>query len=533
MADKKSTGGSGRYSPEIERLQREAQADGFPITVDGFDGPETKAALEKYRVQKQEKMRRDAEQATASQAAAAKEAEARAETERTRAEALKAEASIKKAEADRVEAERKEREDREKREYEAREAGIKAERDATAAKVKAEREATERNIKTGLTVAFPVAGALLGHKIASGITKADHASIEARKANLATIAKETDKAAKSFVAAKGAAKTALKKQLLGSVAAADKLQLTRTKGPLGWQIAGLFLVEGAFSRFVAAPQVDNPIAKEALLQVSSASFFAASSLMGERAIANRTPTVQPAAKDLASIERARTLTAPAGKAAQTVTGNVYKQALQATAPTKATEAALKKAGGSFFGRLLPAVSVVAAVAAIATAAKAGGAKEAIKTAAQIVDPTNGAAGRAIEAVAGGNDSPLKAMAKEQAAARAAAVPSIITVSEVIARDMAAGAMHNGQGELMSRVANSGLDNYYAGARPEVFERRAPVQEMAGQAAREANGRVAADPKMDAVPTPPPQVPVASGGPRGFQNEKNQIAAQLAKRALGQ
>lgn len=526
---------AGRYSPEIERLQREAAADGFPITVDGKDGPETKAALEQYRKQKAERNRLEAERATAAQQATGKEAEARAAAEHAKAEALKAEAAIKKAEADRVEAERREREDREKREHAAIEKKAQDERDAAAAQVKAERDAKERNIKTAMTVAFPVVGALIGHKIASGITKADHASIEARKINLATIARETEKTAKSFVTAKGAAKTALKKQLVGAVAAADRLQLTKTKGPLGWQIAGLFLAEGAFSRFVAAPQVDNPIAKEALLQVSSASFFAASSLMGERAIANRTPTVQPVAKDLASIEKARTLTAPTGKAAQTVTGNVYKQALQVTAPTKATEAALKKAGGTFFGRLMPAVGVVAAVAAIASAAKAGGAKEAIKTAAQIVDPTGGAAGRAIEAVAGGDESPLKVMAKEQAAARAApATPNIITVSEAIARDMAAGAMHQGQADHMERVANAGLDNFYAGARPEVFEQRAPVQEMAGQAAREANGRSGAvDPKMDSVPTPPPQVPVASGGPRGFQNEKNQLAAQLAKRALGQ
>ena len=49
MADKKTAAKSGNYSEDIATIQREMLRDGFPVTVDGIDGPETKRIIESLK----------------------------------------------------------------------------------------------------------------------------------------------------------------------------------------------------------------------------------------------------------------------------------------------------------------------------------------------------------------------------------------------------------------------------------------------------------------------------------------------------
>lgn len=455
----------------LRQQQQKAVDEGFLMPVDGIDGPQTREMFAKYREWKAEKVRAEA---AASQA----DARAKAETAAAEAEKSKAAAALAAAEAEKTKAAA---------------AAAKAESDRLAAAEKSAADERQQAIKTGMTVAFPLAGAAVGHKIATAVTAKDAASIAARAKNLSTIAKDVEKQIKTFEKAKGGAKTLAKKGLVGSVAAADKLQLTRTKGPMAAIIAGMLVAEGAFSRFVAAPQVSNEVAKEALLQASSASLFAATTLLGERALARATPIAGPAAKDLAALEKARAVTAPA----KTVAGNLEKRALQLTAPAKKGAAP----AGGLLGKLAVGVGVVTAVAAIVQSARAEGTSGALTTAAKMVDPT-GLVAKLTEKT---EEPSIRDLARQQAEAREGGrleqVPDTVTAH--IADDVRSGLTPPGQGELMRRVANAGLDNFYAGPRPAEFDRRASTLALAGVAAREVNARPSPEPQMDAIPAPPP------------------------------
>lgn len=452
----------------LRRLQEQAVSEGFLMPVDGIDGPQTREMFAKYREWKAEKARSEAAATEATAKAKREEAAAEAERARVETERVKAE-----AEKERIAGEAQKRKD-----------------EAAAEKVRQAGEERQQAIKTGLNIAFPLAGAAIGHKIASSVKATEAASVASRAANLAKLAKDVDKSLKAFEKGKGAAKTIAKKQLIGSVATADKLALTKTKGPWAALIAGMLVAEGGFSRFVAAPNVKNEVAKEALMQASSASLFAATTLLGERGLARALPTSGPNAAHLASIEKARALTAPA----KTVGGNLTKQALQLTAPAKKGP----KGGPGLLGKLALGVGVVAGVAAIVQSARAEGAAGALKTAAKMIDPTG-----LVEKI--DNERSIADLAKEQAQARDAGrlepVPNSVTAH--IAEDVATGVTPAGQGELMRRVANAGLDNFYAGPRPAEFERRASSLALAGVAAREASGKPETRPEMKTIPTPPP------------------------------
>lgn len=461
---------------------------------DGGLSRSEKGRLEALRKERQgEQSRVDAAEAReATERAAERDAKSKADADRAAAEKTEAEAKIK-AEAARVETERIKAETEAKR-LEA-EGKKRADEAVEADKRRADAD-RQQAIKTGLNIAFPLAGAFVGHKVANSVAAKEAVSVAARAGNLAVLAKDVDKTLKTFDKARGAAKTVAKKSLAGSVAAADKLALTRTKGPWAGIIAGMLVAEGAFSRFVAAPNVENPVAKEALMQASSASLFAATTLLGERGLARSLPTAGPNAAHLASIEKARAITAPA----KTVGGNLTKQALQLTAPAK-KGAAVPKGGGGLLGRLALGVGVVAAVASVVQTARAEGAGGALKAVAKIVDPTG-----LVEKYA---DTPpeksIQDLAREQAEARNGGrlepVPNSVTAH--IADDVRTGLTPPGQGELMRRVANAGLDNFYAGPRPAEFERRADALAMAGVAAREANTRQEVRPHMESVPQPSP------------------------------
>lgn len=161
----------------------------------------------------------------------------------------------------------------------------------------------QRAIKLGINVGAPVVGMTGGALLAKGIEKRHAATMGVRAAQAKALGAEARKLLKR-VPSSGAASPLIKSKLGAIAATASKLNLSRIKGPLGLTTAGLLLAEGAFSRFVLANQVQSEQGKEALRAVGTASAFAATSLIGKRLVANATPKVLPAARDLAAISTA-------------------------------------------------------------------------------------------------------------------------------------------------------------------------------------------------------------------------------------
>ena len=84
--------------------------------------------------------------------------------------------------------------------------------------------------------------------------------------------------------------------------------LTKSRGPSGLAVAAILAMEGAFSRFVLAPKArkdGNETAAEALSATGTVAAFAATGLLGSRAIHNATLTHLPDAKHAATIEKGR------------------------------------------------------------------------------------------------------------------------------------------------------------------------------------------------------------------------------------
>jgi len=169
--------------------------------------------------------------------------------------------------------------------------------DAALAKTKAARAGIDRAISVGVNVGLPLAGMALGKRMAKGIELRHLRTLRADNRQLAGLADS----ARKVRGGKNAATT-----LAGIVAAADKLKLGgRMKGPLGLTSAAVLLGEGALSRFVIAPKVENEAAREVLSAVGTASAFAATSLVGSRMVANATPRMISSAAHLAVIDGAR------------------------------------------------------------------------------------------------------------------------------------------------------------------------------------------------------------------------------------
>lgn len=190
----------------------------------------------------------------------------------------------------------------------------KAEIAARAARDKRAGSPSERAWKLGINIGAPVLGMYAGHKIAGRIGRMHGARIAEQNAQLAQLTKGIGplltKAASKQVTGPS---IAAKQQLRGIVATAAKMKLGRAAGPLGLVTAGSLLAEGYYARSVLAPQAGNATGKEALRAVGTASFFAASAVVGERLLANRTIAKMPASAALAQIKAAEGLV---GKAAR-------------------------------------------------------------------------------------------------------------------------------------------------------------------------------------------------------------------------
>jgi hypothetical protein len=259
-------------------------------------------------------------------------AKAKADAERTRQEAAKFDAETRRTQAEAEVGRVKAAADKERRADEAAAEQRKHQREVESKG----KSWGERGYQTVISVGAPVAGIAVGHKVAKALEARHVAHIASTKTQMSSLGSKARELMKPAVV-KSMQPRVHAAQVAGVVSAADKLKLTKVKGPLGLVPAALLLGEGMFSRYVLANQVESEGAKEALRAVGTASVFAATNLVGERAVHNATLKIMPAATDVASIQAVRKL---AGK--QTVAAAVGPTATEkaiAALPSKAKFAA--------------------------------------------------------------------------------------------------------------------------------------------------------------------------------------------------
>jgi hypothetical protein len=241
-----------------------------------------------------------------------------------------------------------------------REGAERAERTATAERQAAERkaeadraqESRERTYQIAISAGSAVAGMAIGHAGAH-VIKASHAKHVAETAKPARDLARQATPLLTNITKRGPSPLAIDK-LAALVKTADRMKIGRIAGPVGVATAGLLLAEGAFSRFVLAPQIENKTGQEAARAVGTASLFAATSIVGARMLQNAMPKSLPAAAPVATIETAR---------------NVVNRAAPGAIPLSAAQKLAASAGSllKLASRAAPAVTLaVAATAAVAS-----------------------------------------------------------------------------------------------------------------------------------------------------------------------
>lgn len=322
--------------------QRLKDAGHYKGPVDGVDGPGTRDARAAYQ--------------RASEMAGANKAQA--EAQKADAEARSAEARVK---------------------------AIEAEAKAAKQKSDAENAGVNRATQVAMNVGAAAAGVGIGHAVAARIEKRQSATMEARAAQAKAVGAEARKVIGKGVKPKAAGAGQVAK-LQGVVAAANKLDIGKVKGPKGLAAAGVLLAEAAISRFVVAPQLENETAREAVNSVATLGVFGATTILGERAIANATPKNLPSGKDLVAIEQARAIV----DAKDTPKIEPEKAKAPKTPKAKALPkpSAMSKitqgAGQIAKGAAKYALPIVAGVVGATTFAKTGSAAEAGKAAGDVV-----------------------------------------------------------------------------------------------------------------------------------------------------
>lgn len=540
----KTTSRSGAYSEDIATVQREMLRDGFPVTVDGIDGPETKRIIEAYRQARADKQRQEAERAKADAATKAAEAAATAEREKAEAEKVKAQAALEKQKGDAAEAARKEREDREKREFERQETEAKRQADAR-----------KRLVETAANVVAVGTGIAAGSQIAKSIDSKDRKARSAEAKELDKIGGEVEKSMKALPKSRAKAAVAGNEaRVRGGVKAADRIlkpSALKLAGRLGLVKGGALITEGLYLRSGVAPTIESEEGRTAVQETGTAIAFA-----GTTTIANQLTnlaTIEPAdGKALARIESGKAFVAARDAGATTA-----EAAKAATAVANGEAKALATAAGKIAKKAIPFLGVLAGIGALVSTARAQGFVAAAREAVDLLDPTNGLAGKAIDAATGGNEpSSLKDLAKQQAAERktqqtgTAVVPTesagphtqelsaeapLQAPSGIIIDAGARGILDQRQAALMSEVARD-FDGYYGGPMPAEQVRREAALGAANEGAHQVATSLSNRDGTSMPSTPARDVSPAtldSGNHlKGFQNPQNQLAAQLARASKG-
>jgi hypothetical protein len=345
---------------EIKARQQTLRDAGFDVAIDGVEGDSTRKAWETYQ----------SSQARVDQARAAAEgAKATAEAERARseAEAIRARAELARQESD---AKKRIDEAAEKQRAFDRELQDRADKEA--------REAREGLRKAGINAAALGAGLYGGLVYAKQIDAHRTTAVNAAAPKLATLAKETRTVIKQYEAGKNVPAAA--KKLRGIVNAADKAKFT-ARAPLGIGPAFVLAVEGAISRYIIAPQFEDPTAREAFQALGTTSAVAATTIIGKGAVNVATPSAPVNGRDLAAIESARTIADAEAKAVRAKTVIPRGPRSTIAAALNKAKPGVKLAGGA--GALAiagPAVVALTAYDSTKSAALAEGAGEGAATA---------------------------------------------------------------------------------------------------------------------------------------------------------
>jgi len=338
----------------------------------------------------------------------------RARADSKKADAKRAEAEARRAESEssarRAEAEARALEARVKAEAEgARIAAERSKQEAAdaLAKQRADNKADSQGIRAAAQTAAIVVGLYAGHKLAHGIDVRHQATVAAQNPQIKGLG---DRIGRSKPGA----------HLKSAAKAADKLRLTKTRGPLGLGFAVALVAEAAVARTVVSPGLDDaPWAQAATDAVATGSTIAAISMVGQAAINRATPAAVPDAVAMANIESARNgevafkaekvkpetpadqpkkkakAPKPIGPPAPGSTEALRLQAKAAGVPNagKISKTALQKALSGAGRAALPVVAGVAAVSAFTTASQAGesNAAAAGEAALAVVDVVSGGA----------------------------------------------------------------------------------------------------------------------------------------------
>jgi len=485
----------------------------------------------------------------------------RARADSKKADAKRAEAEARRAESEssarRAEAEARALEARVKAEAEgARIAAERSKQEAAdaLAKQRADNKADSQGIRAAAQTAAIVVGLYAGHKLAHGIDVRHQATVAAQNPQIKGLG---DRIGRSKPGA----------HLKSAAKAADKLRLTKTRGPLGLGFAVALVAEAAVARTVVSPGLDDaPWAQAATDAVATGSTIAAISMVGQAAINRATPAAVPDAVAMANIESARNgevafkaekvkpetpadqpkkkakAPKPIGPPAPGSTEALRLQAKAAGVPNagKISKTALQKALSGAGRAALPVVAGVAAVSAFTTASQAGESNAAAAGEAALA---------AVDVVSGGAVSSFTTASQAGESNAAAAGEAALAVVDVVSggavssfRDEKARggsdvmAIIRGVVEGGANIVTMGLagvlSSFSSGPAKTYVPESVARKKSGGAFLNDAAAAKATTVKKSS----PTLVRMQAGGGwrngRGFANKKVQAVAQAARRRSG-
>jgi len=256
----------------------------------GETAAQRRAREQKLQAEKTKQAEADARARQAEADARARQVEAETRREEAR---IAAEAEQRRQAAQQQQAELAARQETERRQAAERQAALDRENDPL-----------QKGWKVAVNLSAPVAGYMLGKKMAEKIEARHVLSQQALGVHATKVAKSISRDI-GLANKPGKAAQAALDRLHGAVVTAERSSLNRVKGPLGLVTAGLLLGEGAFSRFYLAPGIENPIARDTVSSLGVGSLFAASALVGQRLLSNASPTTVINPNAAAKLEAAR------------------------------------------------------------------------------------------------------------------------------------------------------------------------------------------------------------------------------------
>lgn len=176
---------------------------------------------------------------------------------------------------------------------------------------------SERVYQMGVNLAAVMGGVAFGYKVAGGIEKRHAAALDAAGKQVRALGATANK----LLSPKSKMPRALMlAKLKGVVSTADKLGLSKVKGPLGIAPAAFMIADGLGLRFGMTRAVENEAARELVGAVGQGLALAGGTLIYKRAMYNATLSKLPEARAFAAIQAARArlgVTVPGQVAAKT------------------------------------------------------------------------------------------------------------------------------------------------------------------------------------------------------------------------